>query len=987
MAIKPLNSVAGFSVGEYPTTVVVDTSGNVSANGLTVARTANLGAIGNITITGGLPGQFLQTDGTGILSWQTVSAASLSNGTSNIQILDSGNVTISSAGTPNVLVVTSTGAYITGNVSATNGTFSYVSGNGSALSSLTGANVTGTVANAAYAILSGTVTTNAQPNITSVGTLTSLSVTGNSSSGNVNTIGKVVANTLESNVSTGTAPFVVASTTKVSNLNADLLDGYDTSSTATANSVAVRDTNGNLAANFFIGNGSQLTGLPSGTSIANGTSNVSIPVASGNVNITANGTTTLIVSSTGANVTGNLSAGNITSLSGVFIGNGSGLTSLTGANVTGTVANATYATNAGTATTVTANAQPNITSVGTLSSVSVTGNVTSASGVFIGNGAGLTNINGSNVTGTVASANNATYAVNVTGNSQPNITSVGNLSSLTVTGNLTAGNVLSTNTITSSNGIQITSGGLTVSSGNLNVTGNINVTGNLNYSNVTDLVVGDPLIYIGANNTGDLFDLGLVGSYNEGIYYHTGIARDHTTNYWTFFDGVVQEPTTVIDWANATYPTVKLGSLIATSTASITGNANVGNLGTVGLIVATGNITGGNLNTTGALSVTGNANVGNLGAATAVFTVGNITTINSGLVQNGNSNITITPNGNITLSATGSPDEITITSTGVNVAGTLQVSNNTSLSGTLTVSSTTTLSGGTFNHTGSSSNITSSTGNVTATLAGGATVSGNTKTIGIGTGGVVGSTTTISIGSANGTTISVAGVTSFAGNVTLSSGILAGNGSGLTALTGSNVTGTVANATYATSAGTATTATTAATAASASSFLSNTTSSGTYYLPLVTSTVDGYYHAWANAAFSVNVSNGSISATTFVGNVSGASAILSSNLALGNTTIRWATATTSSITSNQTIASVSTTGVTGVEFLVKSIDASGSKYSVSTVQAVTDGTNVDFSTFGTVNLGGFTGELSVSIVTGSINLQVTPASSNSTVWTTQYRLI
>ena len=60
---------------------------------------------------------------------------------------------------------------------------------------------------------------------------------------------------------------------------------------------------------------------------------------------------------------------------------------------------------------------------------------------------------------------------------------------------------------------------------------------------------------------------------------------------------------------------------------------------------------------------------------------------------------------------------------------------------------------------------------------------------------------------------------------------------------------------------------------------------------------------------------------------------------------------------------------------------------MATVQAVTDGANVDYSTFGTVLLGGYTGSLAVNIVGSNISLQVTPASSNSTVWTTQYRII
>jgi hypothetical protein len=50
---------------------------------------------------------------------------------------------------------------------------------------------------------------------------------------------------------------------------------------------------GNVSGNYFIGNGSQLTGISSGiqSSIANGTSNVSIATANGNATITANAVT------------------------------------------------------------------------------------------------------------------------------------------------------------------------------------------------------------------------------------------------------------------------------------------------------------------------------------------------------------------------------------------------------------------------------------------------------------------------------------------------------------------------------------------------------------------------------------------------------------------------------------------------------------------------------------------------------------------------
>ena len=142
-----------------------------------------------------------------------------------------------------------------------------------------------------------------------------------------------------------------------------------------------------------------------------------------------------------------------------IVANGSGLTSLAGANVTGTVANATYALNAGNAYSVAGSnvsgqvgnalvagtvytaSQPSITSVGTLTSLTVSGNITAgnvAGGNLVsanyikGNGSLLSSITGSNVSGQVA---NALVAGTVYSSSQPNITSVGTLTDLTVSGN------------------------------------------------------------------------------------------------------------------------------------------------------------------------------------------------------------------------------------------------------------------------------------------------------------------------------------------------------------------------------------------------------------------------------------------------------------------------------------------------------------------------------------------------------------------------
>ena len=73
------------------------------------------------------------------------------------------------------------------------------------------------------------------------------------------------------------------------------------------------------------------------------------------------------------------------------------------------------------------------------------------------------------------------------------------------------------------------------------------------------------------------------------------------------------------------------------------------------------------------------------------------------------------------------------------------------------------------------------------------------------------------------------------------------------------------------------------------------------------------------------------------------------------------------------------------------MDTLGSKYTVSTIQAVTDGTDVDWAQFGGQVLGGDTGQLALNldVIGGNtvLELQVTPASSNSTLWTTQIRMI
>ena len=79
-------------------------------------------------------------------------------------------------------------------------------------------------------------------------TLTALTTAGLTASANLD-IGtyELRANTLQSDVATGTAPMTIASTTKVTNLNADLLDGYNTATSfSAATQIYVSDANGYL---------------------------------------------------------------------------------------------------------------------------------------------------------------------------------------------------------------------------------------------------------------------------------------------------------------------------------------------------------------------------------------------------------------------------------------------------------------------------------------------------------------------------------------------------------------------------------------------------------------------------------------------------------------------------------------------------------------------------------------------------------------------
>ena len=148
---------------------------------------------------------------------------------------------------------------------------------------------------------------------------------------------------------------------------------------------------------------------------------------------------------------------------------------------------------ASTAGTVTTNAQPNITSVGTLASLNVTNTI--AANLFAGSGANLTNLPAANLVGSVPLAQAVTNAA------QPNITSVGVLTSLTSSGNIAASGTLSGGNVSASG---------TVSTTNLTILGNATIanTFTANANSIVNFSVASDV------NLGTLANITITGGVN-----------------------------------------------------------------------------------------------------------------------------------------------------------------------------------------------------------------------------------------------------------------------------------------------------------------------------------------------------------------------------------------------------------------------------------------------------------------------------------------
>ena len=374
-------------------------------------------------------------------------------------------------------------------------------------------------------------------------------------------------------------------------------------------------------------------------SVANNvsTANTAVFVTGNNQsNITSVGTLTSL------NVSGNVTAGS-------FVGNLVGYADTAGsaafatvagtANTAGSAAFANVANGAVVAATVTTAAQPNITSVGTLTSLSSTGNITAD--FFFGNIQGsLSNAIYACIAGYATTANTAGT---VTVNAQPNITSVGVLTSLSSTGNITSDHLNATITnfvelycnnvnstsLFSNNGIFFE-----LDTGNLYATANI-FTGNL-YA-ATDIFCERNILvntgYVVAGN-GLLTTAEYNGLAQDGIIidYEPGAGRIRLGDEDSL--EIYNNASNVLTLTAAFDAT---GSLIL----GVTGTANL----TAGNVNASGNVSGNNISAITAFQLPVYANVSARNAAITNPTVGMLVVV--GNTYQGYNGVTW---GNITLS-------------------------------------------------------------------------------------------------------------------------------------------------------------------------------------------------------------------------------------------------------------------------------------------------------------------------------------------------
>jgi hypothetical protein len=473
----------------------------------------------------------------------SISVANIVNGTSNVRIASANaNVTISVNSVSNVAVFSTAGVVMSGNANALN---MYASGVIIANGNVTGGNLktSGAVSatgNVYGDYIAGTYLTGDGSNISNV------AAAGSNTQVQFNNSGKLA----------GLASFTYNSATSLLSLTGNI------------KTVGTISTTGNITAPYYIGNGSQLTGLP----LIYGNANVAnfLPIFTGNVraeNMTATG-----------NVRGNIV------ISNYLYGDGSNISNIAGSNY-GNSNVANYLPSfTGNLTSNNISASGNLSggNIKTAGIISSTGNITT-DGYFIGNFSG-------NVTGNlIVPGLNTQVLYNDNGNAGASAALTFNSSSnvLSTSGNIYSGNLSAV--------------GTTVSAGNIVAgasTDRIQLAAKYSGTNSA--------VYMGSLTSGGRFGINYdrgsgVAAFIGGsvatpltlgeIYTTTGawsIAGNITGNYF-LGNGSQLTGITAIN-ANAN---TLIGSTLSSNvtTSTLTSVGTLGNLSVTGNVVASGVIT------------------------------------------------------------------------------------------------------------------------------------------------------------------------------------------------------------------------------------------------------------------------------------------------------------------------------------------------------------------------------------------------------------
>ena len=682
MSLKPLNSVGGFSVGEVPANVIL-ANADITSNNLTVQKVSNLGPVGNVIITGGSSNQYLQTNGSGNLTWATVDTDTLANGTSNVDIpVANGNVLVGVGGAANIAIFTSTGVNVTGYLTAS-GNLTSANANLGNLITANFANlvndlvVQGNIANAnnisitnnlnaVVGNFSGNINSlnanlgnlatanfvNVASNITSSNLTVNLELAGNTAnfSGNIVALNANLGNLVTANFAN------IASNTVTNNLSVNLELAGNTANFS-GNIVALNANLGNLATANYVNVSQQING-----NVANFSGNLTAQ----NANLGNLATANFVNVSTNVNVTGTMEAGNVRTDNLLYAnGNPWDLQEAAGSNTQiqyndgnnnfGASANFTFndATNV---LTVTGNA--NVTNTLLTPNVnSGTGNLTLTS-----NGFSTVYDNTGNVT---FPAGGTVTAGTFVGNVQANITITAPNTSLLFSD---AGLVDGSNAFTfnkTSNSVVLT-GNLQVDNanlGNLAIANFVNIASNTVTSNLT---VNLELAGNTANFSGNVIVPNL--TVNTTL---SGNVANFTGNL-TSLNAALGNLAT----ANYVNVAVEINGNVANFTGNLTSlNAALGNLATANYVNVANDLNGNIANFIGNLTSL-NADLGNLAIANYVNVANDLNVIGNvnagnlvGTLANGTSNVRIFQDANIEISSNTVSNIVTISDTGLFTSG------------------------------------------------------------------------------------------------------------------------------------------------------------------------------------------------------------------------------------------------------------------------------------------------------------------------------